>query len=375
MSAAATGTWATPDAVQVLRHDAPREVWLAERAKGIGGSDAAAVFGLNTWTSPREVYYDKRGLLRPKPETHPMLFGKLLEDGIAAGFEILTGLKTQKRGLLRSKKWPWMQVSVDRLTSDGGGLEIKNMGYHRAEDWGTEDDPQIPDAAKIQAMHCMAVTGKTFWWVMGLINGNTPMIRKVVRRESTIEAIVTLEHDFWHHNVLPGVPPAVDGSEACTRILKQVYNAHDEEVAVVDTEILLPLLERKDTAKKALDAAAAALDLVNNEIRDVAGHAEILCTPGSGGQLPPPIFTYKGNGKFSRKDFIAAETALAVQYTRDVTEEKLDVEALQADKPDLYEAYRGRVLRVGPGGKAALKALEAARNKQNESTTTDQEVA
>jgi putative phage-type endonuclease len=369
-----TGTWATPDAVQVLRHDAPRDVWLAERAKGIGGSDAAAVLGLNPWTSPREVYYDKRGLLRPKAQSHPMLFGTLLEPGIAEGFEIITGIKTQKRGLLRSRKWPWMQVSVDRLTADGGGLEIKNMGWHRSEDWGTDEEPAIPPAAETQAMHCMAVTGKDFWWVMGLVNGNTPMIRKVIRRESVIEALVELERDFWHNCVLAAVPPPVDDSESCTRAMQQVYRANANEEAVVDPEILYPLLERKATADEEIKTATKALNQVKNEIRDLAGTAEILRTPGSGGVKPDPIFTYVANGQFSVKEFVASDPKLAIEYTREVTEERIDVKALEADKPEIHAQYRGRVLRVARGGKAVL--AEIAKNKQRtESTTTEEKVA
>ena len=32
-----------------------REEWLNERRTGIGGSDAAAVMGLNPWKSPLDV--------------------------------------------------------------------------------------------------------------------------------------------------------------------------------------------------------------------------------------------------------------------------------------------------------------------------------
>ena len=36
-----------------------REEWLRYRKKGIGGSDAGAVCGLNPYSSPIKVYYDK----------------------------------------------------------------------------------------------------------------------------------------------------------------------------------------------------------------------------------------------------------------------------------------------------------------------------
>ena len=40
----------------------PRAEWLELRRRGIGGSDAAAVCGLDPWRSPFEVWLDKTGL-------------------------------------------------------------------------------------------------------------------------------------------------------------------------------------------------------------------------------------------------------------------------------------------------------------------------
>ena len=36
-----------------------REEWLTLRKKGLGGSDAAAVCGMNRWRGPLDVYLDK----------------------------------------------------------------------------------------------------------------------------------------------------------------------------------------------------------------------------------------------------------------------------------------------------------------------------
>ena len=45
-----------------------RDEWLEDRRKSIGGSDAAAVIGLNRYRTPMEVYADKLGALPPKEE-------------------------------------------------------------------------------------------------------------------------------------------------------------------------------------------------------------------------------------------------------------------------------------------------------------------
>jgi len=41
--------------------DMPREQWLELRRQGIGGSDAAAILGMNPWKSPMDVWLEKTG--------------------------------------------------------------------------------------------------------------------------------------------------------------------------------------------------------------------------------------------------------------------------------------------------------------------------
>lgn len=45
--------------VLITTEDMAHEQWLESRKSGIGGSDAAAIAGLNKWSSPIRVYYDK----------------------------------------------------------------------------------------------------------------------------------------------------------------------------------------------------------------------------------------------------------------------------------------------------------------------------
>ncbi|MGH3627235.1 MAG: YqaJ viral recombinase family protein, partial [Sciscionella sp.] len=45
-----------PDGQLVLGADAPREQWLAERRKGIGGSDIATLLGINPYQSEYELW-------------------------------------------------------------------------------------------------------------------------------------------------------------------------------------------------------------------------------------------------------------------------------------------------------------------------------
>src|SRR5262245_42442218 len=98
-----------------------RERWLAERNKGIGASEAAAIVGLSPWESPLAVYARKVGVLETvKEETEAMRWGALLEPLILTEFGIETGREVVRAGkLLRSVERPWQLATLDGLQWDG----------------------------------------------------------------------------------------------------------------------------------------------------------------------------------------------------------------------------------------------------------------
>lgn len=62
-----------------------------------------------------------------------------------------------------------------------------------------------------------------------------------------------------------------------------------------------------------------------------------------GGQ---PAFSYRHTGQFAAKRFTTDHPDVAAKYTRPVTEERLDVDLLKAEQPDLFTAYRARRFEV-----------------------------
>ena len=49
-----------------------REQWLADRRKGIGGSDIGAILGLSPYRTLMDVFLDKRGETQPKGNEQAM---------------------------------------------------------------------------------------------------------------------------------------------------------------------------------------------------------------------------------------------------------------------------------------------------------------
>lgn len=68
-----------------------REQWLEERKKGIGGSEAAAIMGLDKNRSALAVYLDKIGEGVSVEENERMHWGTMLEEQIALEYERRNG--------------------------------------------------------------------------------------------------------------------------------------------------------------------------------------------------------------------------------------------------------------------------------------------
>jgi len=69
--------------------------WLAERKKGIGGSDVGAILGVNPYRSRMDVWLDKTGRGGEVADNYAMARGRAMEPFLRQAFCNETGLKVQ----------------------------------------------------------------------------------------------------------------------------------------------------------------------------------------------------------------------------------------------------------------------------------------
>lgn len=241
--------------VLAMTSEMSRDEWLKARKAGIGGSDAAAIAGLNKWKSPVAVFLEKTG---KSPEidltSEAAHFGNVLEEVVAQEFSRRTGLKVRRRNaILKHPEHSFMLANVDRLiVGVKEGLECKTASEYLKGEWEGEE---VPASYLIQCQHYMAVTGYSAWWIAVLIGGNKFVYKRIERDEELIQQLINIETDFWTNHVEANVPPMFDGSESSTELLKTLYPE-----SVDGTEVELP-----DETGKLLDA----LDQLSGELKDL----------------------------------------------------------------------------------------------------------
>lgn len=288
-----------------------RQEWLKARKKGIGGSDAAAIAGLNKWKSPVAVYLDKIGqAVDGDSSSEAAYFGSILEDVVAQEFSKRTGLKVRRRNaILQHPEYPFMLANVDRLiVGRKEGLECKTASEYLKEEWKGDE---VPAQYLIQCQHYMAVTGYEAWWIAVLIGGNKFIYKKIERDEEIIDYLIQLESDFWNNHVLKEEPPIFDGSDASSELLKALYPE-----AVPQTEIQLP-----SYANSLVDA----LEQVNSEIKELEtqkkeyeNQLKAMMGENEKAYAGDKIITWKSvySNRFDSKRFAKEHPELYNQYTK-----------------------------------------------------------
>lgn len=244
--------------------------WLAERRKGIGGSDAAAIVGLSHWATPYSVYIDKLGLLPETEENEAMRQGRDLEEYVAARFTEQTGKKVQRCNyMIRNPLYPFALADIDRrVVGENAGLECKTTS---ALDLKQFRGVEFPERYYAQCVHYLAVTGAERWYLAVLVFGRGFYVYTLERDEAEITALMNAEGDFWKL-VENQTPPDVTGAEADTKAVETVWmESIGGEVELFGMDELFRQLEN---AEETLSLAKKAKDEAVNQIKERLKTAE-----------------------------------------------------------------------------------------------------
>lgn len=208
-----------------------KAAFLLERKKGIGGSDIAAICGLNPYASTLSVWFDKtREGIRADEENIPAEIGLILEDYLEKKFkkkfkelygEDIELLKIPY--ILAHDDYDFCRCTLDRYTMREGifiPVEYKTAGEYQKEKWKEEE---IPEQYYLQVQWQIFITGAPYAYVGFLIGNRVFDIRLIPRNDKVIDMMLKRTCDFWNNFVLKNVMPAPDGSEASGEVLKAIY--------------------------------------------------------------------------------------------------------------------------------------------------------
>ena len=284
-----------------------KKSWLRYRKRGIGGSDAGAVCGLNPYRTAIQVYYDKTSDEIEEIDNEAMRQGREFEDYVAGRFCEASGKKVRRaNAMYYDEKNPFMLADVDRMVvGENAGLECKTASPYMAEKW---EDGKIPISYQIQCHHYMSVCNTEAWYIAVLIYGKEFKYYRIERDEQVIADLIRIEKEFWREHVMKRVMPDPDGSKTADAAIAERFK--------ISRDLTIPLSGFDARLKR------------REELLSVMGHME-----AEKRQIDQELKLYLGDAEMAENEHYRISW-------KNVSRSSLDERRLKEEQPEVYEKYR-----------------------------------
>lgn len=300
--------------------------WLILRKHGIGGSDAAAVCGMNRWRGPLDVYLDKTSTAVDEKDNEAMYWGRVMEPVLREEFAKRTGLTVSEVPFLFAcKEYPFMFANIDGIVREKDDsvslLEIKTANGFAAKEW----ENGLPQEYFIQIQHYLAVCDLKKAYVAVLIGGNNFRYEVIDRDDDVIQTIIAMEASFWTNNVQAKKAPEADATSSDA--LNSLY-PHDNNTSIILSSEADRLITNLEEIKKVMDDLKKDQAEAENQLKAMMKEAEC-------GKTPAGYSVRWKNSSTSRLDTTklkAEQPEVAAKYTKTTTTRRFSISAPKEEK-------------------------------------------
>lgn len=284
-----------------------KKTWLMYRKRGIGGSDAGAVCGLNPYRTAMQVYEDKTTDFIEEIDNEAMRQGREFEDYVARRFMEATGKKVRRSNFMYyDEEYPFMLADVDRMiVGENAGLECKTASPYLADQW---KDGRIPISYQIQCHHYISVCNADAWYIAVIIYGREFRYYRIERDEEAILDLRQIEKNFWENHVLKRRLPRPDGSELADKVISGYFRQSMKETKPLTG--FDEKLDRRQELEVLLEEMTTEKKQIEQELKLYLGEAE------------------------------AAENANYRVSWKSVSSQRIDEKRLKEERPEVYEQYQ-----------------------------------
>ena len=209
-----------------------REAWLAERKKGLGGTDIACIMMAGADASEKVGSYDgstfklwseKTGLYDTDDYDDAILMrGRVMEKYVCEFYELHLGegCKLWEEGLTWHPSRPRIFGTPDRLVEQNGvrfGMDAKTRRYRKG--WGESGTTDVPLDVEIQMRVYMEIFDAPYWDIATLFSLDDFRVYRIERDKKLGESIINVAESWWEKHVDGETPPDVDATNACMKVL------------------------------------------------------------------------------------------------------------------------------------------------------------
>lgn len=185
---------------------------------------------------------------------------------------------------------------------------MQNRFAYSADKW---KNGAIPLHYQLQIQHYLAVSGYDAWYIAALIFGKEFIVHKIERDEELIQNLITIEKRFWEQNVLAGVMPDPDGSKTADEVLAK-YFPEKEGVSVLLPQYMEMQLRRREELVSLIGKLETEKKVIEQGVKKYLGESEAT----------------------------EAENENFFVRWKNVETDRVDVDKLKKEAPDIYERFK-----------------------------------
>ncbi len=258
------------------------------RRNYIGGSDMAAILGLDPWKTKVDLWMEKTGRIDIEVDSKPAELGSDIEDSLLRWFSREYTLADRGLMLLRNQHFvlgrfgPHLDAAIIPA-GKRGRANVNEIVEAKCtvliDEWGEQLTDQVPDRVLVQTHVQMHATGEQCRtaWVAVMLPGFKSLDRrkyKINRDDDLMKAIVNAGEEFWEYVESDTQPP---DSVASLEILERRRRV--PKTTVTFDQAGMELVLKWEQLKSQSSMNEKAVKELRTQILTVLGEAE-------GGFLP-----------------------------------------------------------------------------------------
>lgn len=306
-----------------------REEWLKLRGSSIGGSESAALLGLDPYMSYYELYGIKTGLYeKPNIQNKFTVLGTMLEDTVANLWQYwendmdttihnyeadLKLNKCQKlNAIVYHKKYPYLSANIDRVILSKergrGVLEIKTISSWEAKKWVSG----LPIKYLVQLQHYLLVTGYKWGQIAVLVMDTRELlVFEFERDEDIINSIVENSQNFWervektkeavaNNESYEEFEPSVESTEAWRNFVTEFWDSKPESELTLNSSDLHRFLSDIEHYNGEIKEKEKLIIECENEVKGVMKENESLTVMDDSGTETLAVVSWKRDKRGAR---------------------------------------------------------------------------
>ena len=273
-------------------NEAERKEWLEERRKGLGGTDIASIMMAGADESEKigsyenslfKLWSEKTGIYSADDVDNAILLrGRVMEKYVCDFYELHLGegCKLWEEGLTWHPTRPRIFGTPDRLVEHNGvrfGMDAKTRRFRHG--WGPSRTTDVPLDVEIQMRVYMEIFDTPYWDIATLFSLDDFRVYRIERDKELGESILDVAESWWEKHVDAKLPPDVDATEACKKVLTvlnpRVKNDPLRVATVSEKDLHEKLIEVKREIKKLENQRREMENLLRAKIGDDSGIAGV----------------------------------------------------------------------------------------------------